>query len=377
MRRVAFWTAIGSIVYTYLGFPLVLAVRALLAPRPWRRAAIEPTVSLIVVAHNEAAGIEAKLANIAELDYPAACLEVLIASDGSDDETDALVQRHEPVVRLLTRPREGKAAALNAAIAQAGGEILVFSDANSMYRPDAIRALVRNFADPMVGGVAGDQRYRTQHGGDNQGEVAYWEIDRVMKLLESRAGNVISATGAIYAIRASLAVVVPPDVTDDFYQSVATIRQGSRLVFEPDAIAYEPPKEGHAAEFGRKVRIMTRGLTGVKRHRVLLDPRRSGFYAVQLLTHKVLRRLVFVPLVIAGLSSASLARRHRFWAVVAGLQLAAWTSGLAGLLARGTRLGRARPLALPSYFILVNVAALKAAWNVARGRSIDRWNPGR
>jgi cellulose synthase/poly-beta-1,6-N-acetylglucosamine synthase-like glycosyltransferase len=377
MRRAAFWTAVGSIVYTYVGFPVLLAIRAGVAPRPWRREPIEPTVSLIVVAHNEAAGMEAKLANIAELDYPPECLEVLIASDGSDDGTDEIVRRHEPRAWLLALPRYGKAAALNAAIAQASGEILVFSDANSMYRPDAIRSLVRNFADESVGGVAGDQRYRDDADADNRGEVTYWEIDRVMKLLESRAGNVISATGAIYAIRASLAVTVPPDVTDDFYLSVATIRQGARLVFEPDAIAYEPAKESHGAEFSRKVRIMTRGLTGVKRHAVLLDPRRAGFYAVQLLTHKVLRRLVFVPLVISGLSATSLARRHRFYALVALLQIAGWASGIAGLLLRGTNAGRARPLALPSYFILVNVAAAKAAWNVARGRSIDRWNPGR
>jgi cellulose synthase/poly-beta-1,6-N-acetylglucosamine synthase-like glycosyltransferase len=377
MRRAAFWTAVGSIVYTYLGFPILLAIRAAIAPRPWRRAAIEPTVTLIVVAHNEAASIAAKLANIAQLDYPAECLEVLIASDGSDDGTDAIVRRHEPRVQLLALPRDGKAAALNAAIARASGEILVFSDANSMYRPDALRSLVRNFADPSVGGVAGDQRYRDDAGADNRGEVAYWEIDRVMKLLESRAGSVISATGAIYAIRASLAVTVPADVTDDFYLSVATIRQGSRLVFEPDAVAYEPAKESHGAEFGRKVRIMTRGLTGVKRHAVLLDPRRAGFYAVQLLTHKVLRRLVFVPLVISALSATSLARRRPFYALVALLQLAGWTSGIAGLLLRGTAAGRARPLALPAYFILVNVAAARAAWNVVRGRSIDRWSPGR
>ena len=377
MRRAAFWTAIASIAYIYIGFPILLAIRAALAPRPWRRSPIEPTVSLIVVAHNEAAGIEAKLANIAQLDYPEDRLEVLIASDGSDDGTDDIVRRHEPRARLLALPRDGKAAALNAAIAHASGEILVFSDANSMYRRDAIRSLVRNFADPSVGGVAGDQRYGDDAGGENRGETTYWEIDRVMKLLESRAGNVISATGAIYAIRASLAATVPADATDDFYLSVGTIRQGSRLVFEPDAIAYEPAKESHGAEFERKVRIITRGFTGVKRHGVLLDPRRTGFYAVQLLTHKVLRRLVFVPLLISGLSAISLARRHRFYALVTLLQLAGWTSGVAGLLLRGRKLGRSRFLALPSYFILVNVAAARAAWNVVRGRSIDRWNPGR
>ncbi len=376
MRKLIFWGGAATLAYSTVGFPLVVLVRGALFRRDHRSAPITPTVSLIVSAHNEADAIGLKLDNLLELDYPPDRVEIIVASDGSDDGTNLLVSGYEPRgVRLLELPRLGKARALNAAVEQAEGEIVVFSDANSLFAPGSLRALVAPFADPAVGGVAGDQRYLPADGA--LGERSYWDYDRVLKIYESRAGNVISATGAIYAIRRDLFEPVPEAVTDDFVISTGVIERGRRLVFAPDAIAYEPVSASNRAEFGRKVRIMTRGFRSVIERRALLDPRRHGFYAVQLFSHKVLRRLMALPLAAVALGSLTLAREGRVYRAALVAQLGFYAAATVGLVAREPRLRRHPAFALPAFFCLVNWAALVAALNVVRGRRIDRWEPAR
>jgi len=359
---------------------VIVLVRGFIRPRQYKAEDITPSVTMVLAAHNEAANIGPKLENVLALDYPSERMNVVVASDGSNDGTDEIVRRCEgPRVRLLSLNRCGKAAALNAAAAAAGGEILVFSDANSMYVPDALRALVRPFADPLVGGVAGDQRYVPEGRGDaiTSGEQSYWNLDRMLKTAESRAGNVISATGAIYAVRRSLFRPVPDGVTDDFFTSTGVISQGYRLIFAPDAIAFEPVAATAELEFGRKVRVITRGLRGVLVRRDLLDPRNHGFYAVQLLSHKLLRRMMVFPLAVAGATSPLLWRQGRIYRVATLLQGGLYGFGAAGILLARKPLGRRKPFVLPAFFCFVNLAALRATWNVVRGRRIDRWEPKR
>lgn len=380
MRLILFWGATAALVYTYVVFPGLVFLRGALRRRPYRTAGITPSVSILIAAHNEVGSIAAKLENLLALDYPRDRLQVVIASDGSDDGTEELVSRYEERgVRLLSLPRHGKAAALNAAVAASTGEILVFSDANGIYALDAVRALVRPFADPTVGGVAGNQCY--SHNGSAgaiaAGEQRYWNFDRMLKLAESRAGNVISATGAIYAIRRSLFRPIPAGVTDDFVTSTSVIAGGLRLVFEPDAIAYEPVAPASDIEFGRKVRVMTRGLRGVLAMRELLNPRRHGFYAIQLFSHKVLRRLMVFPLLAVAATSPSLWREGSLYQGATVAQAAFYCCAVAGLLAARRPLGRRKLLAIPAFFVLVNVAALRATWNLLRGNRIDRWQPQR
>jgi cellulose synthase/poly-beta-1,6-N-acetylglucosamine synthase-like glycosyltransferase len=380
VRRLLFWSAAGLLAYTYLLFPLLVLLRAALRPRPYDSGEITPTVTLVISAHNEAASIGAKLENLLSLDYPEDRLEVVIASDGSDDGTDELVRGYaERGVRLVSLPRVGKAAALNAAVAGAGGEVLVFSDANSIYAPDALRALVKPFADPSVGAVAGDQRYLSRDGADAiaSGEQRYWDFDRLLKEAESRAGSTISATGAIYAVRRPLFRSVPPGVTDDFFTSTGAIAQGYRLVFAADAVAYEPVAKSSEVEWGRKVRVMTRGLRGVLLRRELLDARRHGFYAVQLLTHKLLRRTMVFPLALAAGTSPLLWRRGRVYRAATLAQAAVYGLGAGGMLLRGRPLGRSKVFMLPAFFCFVNAASFRAVLNVVSGRRIDRWEPQR
>ncbi len=387
IAKLVFWSAVGLAAWTYALFPALLWLRARLAPRPWRGADATPRVSLVICAYNEAASIAARLENALALDYPSARLELIVASDGSTDATDAIARRFEPRgVRLLRLPRQGKIAALNAAAAAASGEVLVFSDANSHYENGALRALLRPFADPDVGGVAGDQRYRRagQRADGTEGERAYWNFDRQLKRWQSAAGSVTSATGAIHAVRRELFRTVPPGVTDDFWISANVVAQGRRLVFAEDAVAWEPAVPSSGGEFRRKVRVITRGLRGVWLMRELLDPFRHGFYSLQLLSHKVLRRLAVLPLAAillvtpwlwnAGLlyRGAALAQAAFYATAILG----AWL--LPGSALRSPWLRRAAKLfALPAFFCLVNAAAGLAALNVLRGRRIDAWEPQR
>ncbi len=376
MSRFLFWAGGALLAYTLVGFPLLVLARGRLAHRAYRRARIFPGVSIIVSARNEEAGIGAKLDSLVDLEYPHDKLEIVVASDGSEDRTDEIVARYEARgVRLLRLPRLGKAAALNEAVAATSNDIIVFSDANSLFASTSLSELVAPFADPRVGGVAGDQRYLPADGAI--GERSYWDFDRLLKINESRAGNVISATGAIYAIRRELFEPVPEAVTDDFVISTGVIERGHRLVFAENAVAYEPASESSRDEFGRKVRIMTRGFRSVVARRALLDPRAHGFYAVQLVSHKVLRRLMALPLLAIALGSLGLWGAGGFYRVVAIGQAAFYAAALAGVAAPNGRFGRHPAFALPAFFCMVTWAGVVAALNVLRGHRIDRWEPVR
>jgi glycosyltransferase involved in cell wall biosynthesis len=384
IARLGFWSAALVVAFTYVGAPILILVRAALRPRPVAAAPIEPTVAVVIAARNEADRIGARVDNLAALDYPVERLSVVVASDGSDDGTVAIARSRAAAspgraIEVLDLGRVGKADALNAAVARASAEIVVFSDANTAFAPDAIRRIVAPFADPEVGGVAGNQVYLPAGSApeDSHGERGYGDLDRVLKRAESAAGSTISATGAIYALRRELVPPVIAGVTDDFYVSTAVVAAGRRLVFAPDAIAWEPPAAGARLEYGRKVRIMTRGLRGVAVRRALLDPRRHGFYSVQLLWHKVLRRLMVVPLGVIALTSLALVRGGALYRLVVLGQLGGYVLAAAGLLAPRSRLGRSRPAGLAAFFAMVNLASLEALWNLVTNRRIDRWEPHR
>lgn len=380
---VVFWLAVALVADTYVVFPAVVAARAALRPRPHASGPVTPTVSVVVAARDEEAVLGAKLESVLRSDYPADRIQVVVASDGSTDATPEVVRAAGPPVVLVELGPVGKAAALNAALARATGDVVVFTDANSRFTPTTLAALVRPFADPEVGGVAGDQRYLPPDAevgdaaGTTTGERRYWDLDRRLKVAESTAGNVISATGALYAVRRELVGEVAAGVTDDFATSTGVIAQGSRLVFAPDAVVWEPVAASPDAELARKVRVMTRGLQGVVLRRSLLDPRRHGFYAVQLLHHKVLRRVMGVPLAATAVAGAACWRRGRTYRLATVAQAGLYGMAAVGLARPTSRLGRTRPFGLAAYFALVNGAGLVAAANVLRGRRIEQWAPGR
>jgi cellulose synthase/poly-beta-1,6-N-acetylglucosamine synthase-like glycosyltransferase len=380
VRRWLFWGSGGLLAYTYLGFPALVLARAALVRRPYRTADVTPTVSIVIAVHNEASVIEAKLANLLALDYPRDRLEIVIASDGSDDATEEIIRAcTDPRVQLLALPRVGKAAALNAAIAAAQGEVIVFSDANSMFEPDAVRVLVRPLADLEVGGVAGNQVYGPTRNGDGSdvGERQYWSFDRLLKTAQSRAGSVTGATGAIYAIRHELVHPLRGDVNDDLLNSLRVIAQGRRLVFSAGAVAVEPVSDDVSAVFSRRVRVMVRGLRCVLVERELLDPTKHGFFSLQLLSHKVLLRTAVFPLFSLAVSAPLLWRRGRVYRAATIAQGAFYLLGASGLVLAERPVGKKKVLALPAFFCLVNAASAKAVWQLVRGERMEQWSPER
>jgi len=379
---ILFWVAVFLVVYTYMGFPLGVVLRGILWGRPYKHEELTtlPVVSIMIAAYNEAKSIGAKLDNILSMDYPRDYLKVVIASDGSTDGTDAIVQRYKEYgVKLLSLPRLGKAAALNAAVNASSGDILVFSDANSMYKADAIQELVRPFADPKVGGAAGNQVYRTATAGGSttDGEHAYWNFDRMLKQNQSKSGNTLAATGAIYAIRRQLFRPIPDGVSDDFFTSTGVVAQGYRLVFAPDAIAYEPAAATSQVEFGRKVRVMIRSWNAFIFRRELLNPFRHGFYAIQFFSHKILRYLVVFPLLMLFFISPFLWKTSWIYQLATISQVAFYLCALFGLLLHRTRFSRKKIFTIPFYFCMVNAASLVAVIKVLRGQQIKHWEPQR
>ncbi len=386
MIEIIFGTSVAVIVYTYAGFPLVTWLRSLVWRRSVEAGDISPSVSVLIAAHNEEESIGDKVRNMLSINYPEQRLQIVVASDGSTDRTVEILRTFDDErLVVLDLPRGGKAAALNAGIKQCTGEILVFSDANSMFGKESLRALTSPFADLSVGGVAGDQRYSKGDSlsANDSGERSYWNFDRRMKLWQSLSGNVTSATGAIYAIRRSLFTTVPEGVTDDFATSTSVIAQGYRLVFAIDAASYEPVAASSGVEFGRKVRIITRGLRGVLQMRSLLNPLRFGFYSVQLFSHKVLRRQMVFPLLTLFVSSlllASFSKASVAWPVyllAAGGQSAFYLAALAGFLLNGTAFGRKKLVSLPFFFCMVNLACLVATLKSLKGERVVLWEPQR
>jgi GT2 family glycosyltransferase len=378
MTRLVFWGSVAGLVYSYVVFPVVVLLRGRFSPKPYRSADITPSLTVVVAAHNEAGRIGPKLKSISEQEYPQERITVVVASDGSDDGTPAVIAAlRMPNVRVLDLPRVGKADALRAAVGTADSDILVFSDANSVFARDALRQLVRPFDDPGVGGVAGNQVYVQGTGQDAivVGEQSYWNFDRTMKTAQSRAGHVIQTTGALYAIRRPLFRPIPAGVNDDFYLSLAVIDSGYRLVFEPAAVAYESVAPSRTLEYGRRVRIMTRGLRCVAAIPRVLDPRRTGFYSLQVFSHKVLMRVMALPLAAAAVASVLLFPQAAVYRLAAGVQLAFYALGAAGLALARSPIGERRLLALPAYFCMIQMASLHATWNLLTGRTYERWDP--
>jgi cellulose synthase/poly-beta-1,6-N-acetylglucosamine synthase-like glycosyltransferase len=371
-----FWGAALAIVYAYLGFPLLLACRPRrpLAPEP--NSVSQRSVTLVIVGHNEADVIDSKIDNALALDYPRQLLEIVVASDGSDDGMDELVEaRSASGIKLLSLPRRGKNPALNAAVAATTSEIIVFTDAEAMLDPQSLRYLLAPFDDPEVGGVGGDFRYVDS---EKKGEIegVYWNFDRWIKSLQSQAGSMTSATGQIYALRRALSTPVPRGVTDDFYNSTSAVAAGKRLIFEPRAVASGPITDSKV-EFRRKVRISTRGFNSLWHRRSLLNPFAYGFYAWQLFAHKLLRRLLTLPLLVLLVTAPILWFEGWLYQVATVGQLTFHGAALLGALCQATPMARWKILSLPYYYDMVNISAVIGLLQLIRGKSFDVWQPQR
>lgn len=380
-----FAVCFAACAYLYFGYPALIWLVARLQPRPLRPApgAAPPRLTVIVPAFDEEAVIDEKIDNTLAADYPPDRLEVLVVSDGSADRTEPIVAARAAAdarVRLLALPRGGKALALNAAAAAAGGDVLVLTDANALVDGDALARLAAPFADPEVGGVCGRKRYRAGRGADatELGENLYWRYDQWIKERESRAGSVFAADGTLYALRRDLYVpIADPAQADDIALSARVVLQGRRLVFEPRAVAWEEaPAEGRA-ELARKVRVTNHSVRALWNLGGALWT--SGFYSLELLSHKLFRHLVpflLLPMLASHLLLAAApgaAGRAARWLLVPHLGF--YALAVAGFLLRRLPVGRRRPLSVPYYFSLVNTAALLGVLSILAGRRLRAWTP--
>lgn len=372
-----FWGSWGLIVSTYIIFPLLTILRGRLFRRSYQSQnqdqAHPPHVSLVIPAYNEAKNIVQKLDNALALDYPRDQLEILVASDGSDDGTNELVEPYQEAgVRLLVLPRQGKAHAMNCAVEAAQGEVLAFSDADSMIDPDALRILVAPLSDPEIGGVAGDYCYPTSTEGE-AGERAYWNFDRAMKAAQSEAGSTSSITGGIYVMRRSLYRSLPNGILDDFVNMTRVVSAHKRMLFAPDARATGPIAPNAQVEFRRKVRVTTQGFRSIWLNRHLLNPFEYGFFAFQILFHRLLRWFMVIPLLVLAAATPALWKRSWLYRLAAAGQAALHGAAVLALLLKDTRLAQSKLLRFPLYFDLVNAACLLAIINTLRGKRRDLW----
>jgi poly-beta-1,6-N-acetyl-D-glucosamine synthase len=371
---VVFAAAVGVIVYTFVGYPAIVAALARVRPRPVRADdSFEPSVSLIVVAHNEADVIAARLENCFELDYPRDRLEVIVAADGSDDATAEIAGRFAGV-RVLHRPeRRGKLAAMNRAATAAGGDILVFSDANNSYEAGALRHLVAPFADPAVGSTTGRKAIDDGSARPLDGaEGLYWRYESRLKEWESRIGSTAAVAGEILAFRREAFPAAPAgSITEDFVQAMLVAADGWRVVYVPEAVSLERASATTGDEAVRRSRLVTGRGQALARLLPLLA-RRDPVLLCQVVSHKALRPLVPWALVAAAASNLSLARRRR-WARVAVVGQA----GFYAAAAAGRRLEQAerhsRVLYLPYYFCRMNLATVVGAWHFLTGRHEAVW----
>ena len=365
----AFWAATGLIVYTYVGYACLLRLRALWLSRPVKRGMYQPSVSIVMVVRNEEQILEDKLGNLLGLDYPCDQWELILVSDGSTDRTEAILRDHagNPRVRaIMNQLSQGKAAGLNDAIALAQGEIIVFTDARQKIESGAVRLLVENFADAQVGCASGELMLGDPSLGQEaaQGTGLYWKIEKKIRELESATGSVVGATGALYAIRRSLAVPVPPGtILDDVYIPMNIVRQKGRVVFDERAHAWDIPDLGPKREFDRKVRTLTGNYQLVQLAPWLLTTENPILF--QFVSHKVLRLFVPFALVVALLTSFFL--RGPVYKLALACQLVFYALGVLGMvpLKKGP-LTRMTDAAFT--FVMLNTAALLAFANFVTGR---------
>lgn len=366
-----FWVSAALPVYAYAGFPLLLIALERLFRRPRRKGPIEPALSLIIPAYAEGEQIAAKIENCLQLDYPAGKLEILVSCDGDKNGTPESARKAAAGtrVKVLVQPKNlGKVGNLNTAVAQSGHEVLVFSDASAMLKPDALRELVCNFNDPEVGAVGGKYMIvKPEAVKIGQSEDFYWRYETYLKTLEASIHSMLGAHGQLNAIRRELYPYPDPEtINDDYVIPYAVLSKGYRAVYEPAALVWE--EAGEMVGFSRRVRIMAGNIQQMNMLGGLLNPLR-GWPLFFTLSHKVSR--VFVPwaMVLALVSNGLLLDSGELYRWTMAAQAAFY--GLA-LLGTAIRL-RPKALMLPYYFTMINMAAFFGAYHALTSRKTMKW----
>ncbi len=377
MAEIIFWGSIALLLYVYWGYPALLIILKKVIHKPlYPDSHYAPRTSLIISAFNEEAVILEKLKNSLELDYPSDKLHIWVVSDASTDRTDSLVQQFqdERVHLFRLQERRGKTFGLTAVMEKINSEVVVFSDANSIYDRAALRELVQYFADPNVGYVVGHARYyKDAESAAAAQENAYWSFEVKMKINESAIGSVVGGDGAIYAIRRKLFLPLHEDDINDFVNPIHIILQGYRGVFNPKAVCYEEAAPSFLKEYWRKRRIVNRSWRGLWKNAQILNPFKAGIYAWQMLSHKLLRWLGGAFCLSAFISNIFLLGQGAPYKTLFVLQVIFHLTALAGYWL--DKHGRKAPffINLPYYFDMVNLASLQGIIEALYGKKYVTW----
>lgn len=374
MAEIAFWSAVSLIVFTYAGYSLVILALSRIVRHPVKQAPIEPKVTYLITAYNEEKNIAAKLEQVLTLDYPKDKLEIIVASDGSTDRTDKIVKEFaDRGVKLIrVEGRVGKTETQNQAVRQASGEIVIFSDATTRYERSAIRHIIRNYADSAVGAVSGRYEYCNPTGAAiGLGSILFWRYENLIKTLQTNIKTITGCCGCIYSVRREAYTPLPADIISDLVEPLKVLEKGYRIVFEPEAIAFEETTEKSKEEFNMRVRVITRGMRGLLFMKTLFNPFRYSFVAFQLFSHKVLRWLIPIFLLIALVSNLFLVG-VAFYNVTLMFQLIFYALALVGFVTEKHNI-LVKPLTIPLYFVTVNLAAVVAMYRIWRGHKAVTW----
>jgi glycosyltransferase involved in cell wall biosynthesis len=352
IAKVLFWSSLGALAWTQVGYPVAAAALARLRGRPVRKDDFEPSVTVVVAAHNEEAVVRSRVENLLAQDYPPDRFEIVVASDASTDATNAIVREladSNPHVRLIECERAGKVAAQNRAVRETTAEIVGFSDANAHWAPDALRLLVRNFADPDVAYVCGGHLYEAA-GGTNR-ESTYWRYESWLRRSESALGSITGGIGPIYAVRRTDYVENEPRFGHDLGFPYLMAQRGRRAVYEPAALATEKPSRNIEDEYQRKVRMLAQSWLHVLSGRML----RGGgpLYLTQIVSHRILRYASGILHVVLLASSIALVGDGAIYAGALAAQLVWLLLAVAGRF----RL-RVPGASLAYYYFLVTLATL-------------------
>ena len=375
--EIAFWVSVFLVAYPYVVYPLAVLALGWINPRPVRARSCTPKVTILIPAYNEAGCIGATVQNKLDQNYPKDKLQIIVVSDGSSDGTDDIVRQFAAHgVQLLRREgREGKAAALNEAVRHATGEIVVFSDANSLFDPDAIRYMVENFADSDVGYVTGSLGFLTEGASLSGGGVsAYIRYENLLRRAETNLGSIIGANGGVDAIRRELYADTPPQLITDFVLPLTVIAGGHRVVFDPRVISRESANTELVSEFRMRVRVALRALQGIAYMRRLLNPLRYPLESFCLVSHKVLRYLAFAFILIAFVCNVELAISEPYYQVLLTMHLTGYALAVIGLSASLPWWLR-RITLVPSYLLMTYAAFTVAVFKFLRGDTMATWRP--
>jgi cellulose synthase/poly-beta-1,6-N-acetylglucosamine synthase-like glycosyltransferase len=374
MAEIIFWLILGIIFYAYLGYPLFILFLSLFVNKKVNKGNIEPSVTFLIAAYNEEKNIREKLENTLSLDYPKEKLEIIVASDASEDRTDEIVKEFadQGVILHRVEGRVGKTETQNQTVKIVKGDIIIFSDATTKYKDDAIKKIVRNYNDPSIGAVSGRYEYVNPTGAPvGLGTILFWKYENSVKSRQTRIETVTGCCGCIYSVRKSLYEPLPRDIISDLVEPLKILEKGYRIAFEPEAVAYEETTETSKEEFGMRVRVISRGMYGLLSMRQLFNPFKYGFVSFQLFSHKVLRWMIPFLLPLLLISNLFL-MGQTFYKLSLIIQILFYIGALGGYLL--DRMGKkAKLLAIPLYYCVVNAASIAAFFRTIFGKKAIVW----